>query len=128
MFNINKSYNFTTLAAAILGAAYTNMKVLGILTANEAVKYNDVYTQYEVLKTIISGLPTSADMLTYVLFVDALGNKKVIAQEYIDPVSVTLVTTTNLRIDIFNIDSAMEAVINLRFKELGITNFNMTTL
>jgi len=128
MFNINKSYNFSTLAAAILGAAYNNMKVLGILTANEAVKYQDVYTQYEALNTIITGLPTSADMLTYILFVDTLGNKKVIAQEYIDPASITLVTTTNLRIDIFNIDSAMEAVINLRFKELGITNFNITTL
>jgi len=128
MFTINKSYDFTTLAAAILGAAYTNMKVLGILTAKEASKHIDVYTQFTALNTIIAGLPVSADMLTYILFEDAMGNIKVIAQEYIDPATIVLVTVTNIRVDIFDVPSSTEAVLSARLKEIGLTNFNIMPL
>ena len=126
MFNINQSYDFSTLAASLLGATYRNMKVIGIVGMDEAVKYADVVTKHLSAQAVIQGLPASPRDLTYVIFRDPNGNAMVMAQEYIDPNTVVMVSTINLRVDIYNVDSAMHAVINTRLRELGITDFTIT--
>lgn len=128
MFNIGLSYNFSTLAPAILGATYTNMKVIGILTMDEAIKYYDVVTRHEALKGIIPGLPVTPNNMTFILFQNAAGDKIVLAQNYIDPNTIVAVTTLNLQIDIFNVPSTTEAQVTQALKELGITNFRVTVV
>ncbi|MDQ6988434.1 MAG: hypothetical protein Q9M19_01030 [Mariprofundaceae bacterium] len=124
---INKSYDFTTLAPALLGAVYTNMKVKGIVTMEEAVKYSDVVTLHESVKSIITGLPNTAHDLVFIILVDTDGQELVLAQDYIDSNTIVMVTTTNLDIKIFNVDSSMEAIIKLRLRELGILSFKVET-
>jgi len=124
----NKSYNFRTLAPAILGASYNNMKVISVMGYTEAVKHADVNTQYQAVSGVLTGLPTSPSALTYNLLEDPSGNRIVMADEYIDPVSVVLVTTINLRVDIMGVDTATEAMLALRLRELGITNFTITNI
>ncbi|MDQ6990759.1 MAG: hypothetical protein Q9M11_03405 [Mariprofundaceae bacterium] len=128
MFIINKSYNFTTLAPSILGASFSNMKVRGIVTIDEAVKHADVVTKHESVRALIPGLPVTPNNLVFIIFVDTTGNIVVLAQDYVDPPSILLVTTTDLSVRIFNVDSSMEAIIKLRLKELGIANFTVTTV
>jgi len=126
IININASYNFTTLAPSILGASYVNMKVKGLVTIDEAVKHTDVVTKHAAVRPLISGLPVSPNNLTFVIFVDGAGNELVIAESYIDPASLVLVTTVNLSIQVFDVPSTMEAMLRLRLKELGVVNFTIT--
>jgi hypothetical protein len=126
VFSINLIYNFSTLATAILGAAYTDMKVIGILGFEEALKYGDVVTKHEVLKPVITGLPGNANMLTFILFQDSSGNKLVLAQEYIDAATVVVVTLNNIQVDIIGVDTATETTLRARLLELGISNFTIT--
>jgi len=125
MFSINKSYNFTTLDPAMLGASYNNMKVKGIVTFDEAVKYADVATLHNNVKHVIPGLPSLPNDMTYILFVDPAGITKILAEAYIDPNSVVAVTTVNLQVNIFGVDSAMESIIRTRLKEIGVTTFEV---
>jgi len=128
MFNINQSYNFSTLAATILGAMYTNMKVIGILTLAEAIKYSDVVTRHEALKSVIPGLPVYATNMTFVLFESANGTKIVLATNYIDPATIVTVTTIGLRVDIFNVASTAEAQVTQVLKDLGVVDFTVTVV
>jgi len=125
MFTVGNSYNFTTLAPTILGASYSNMKVIGIVTMSEAVRYSDVVTKHESVKTIIPGLPNTPNTLLFVVFEDSAGDKLVIAQDYVDLTTIVLVTTINLTIQVFNVASSMEPIVRQRLKELGIVNFTV---
>ena len=128
MFNLNLSYNFTTLAPSILGADYRNMKVVGIMSMAQATQHDDVATKHQILKPVIPGLPLSAEGLTYIMFEDASGNSKILAENYIDPASVVAVTTTNLAINIFDVPSTTEAMLRQRLIELGVGNFTITNI
>jgi len=123
----NKVYNFRTLAAAILGASYANMKVISVMGYTEAVKHADVTTQYQAVSGVLTGL-LPANSLTYNLLEDPSGNRVVMATEYIDPASLTLVTTTNLRVDIMGVTTVTEATLRARLLELGINNFTITVI
>jgi hypothetical protein len=47
--------------------------------------------------------------------------------EYIDSFSIAEVTTNNIRIDIYDVDTTMVAVVRTRLAELGIKNFKINT-
>jgi len=126
VFTINKTYDFVTLAPAILGANYTNMKVKGIVTLEEAIKHADVVTMHESVIPVIPGLPPTVNDLIFIIFVDANGHELVLADSYIDATSIVATTVINLDIKISGVDSAMESILNLRLRELGIANFTIT--
>ena len=126
-FELDKVYNFTTLAPSILGGSYTTQKVIGIIKAKQAKQYRDIYTLHEQLIGVIPSLPANINDLTYILLEDSLGELMVIANEYVDLFSIFLVTTVNIRVEIPDTNTATLNVIRTRLAELGILNFNVTT-
>jgi len=126
-FELNKIYTFDTLAPAILGSTFTNMKVKGIMAATEAMKYVDVYTLHNNLLNSITGLPANVNDNTFLLLENPDGVTTVLAVEYIDPLNITLVTTTNIRIDVLNTTVSDIAILKTRLLELGYSNLNITT-
>jgi len=126
-FNINKVYNFNTLAPVILGDRYENMTVLGILTAEEAMKYRDIYTLHNNLIPVITGLPVNAGDCSFLLLENTSKETTVLAIEYIDPVSVQLVTSVNIRADIMNASTNDLVIITSLLKGAGYYNINLST-
>jgi len=127
MVNINKVYNFSTLAPAVLGSDFKDMKVIAILTAKEAVKYRDIQTLHNTLKPIITALPTSVNDCSYVLFENIDNEKVLLALEYIDMFSIQEVVSTNIRVEIYNTNTDDVSIIRNRFIELGYANVKVTT-
>jgi len=126
-FQINKVYNFNTLAPTILGSNYSNMKVLSMLNAKEALKYEDIYTLHNNLLPAILGLPQDVNDCVFLLLETIDGTKKVYAIEYIDPFSIVEVVTTNIRLELFNTNLEDLNIIRARMLELGYNDFNLTT-
>ena len=126
-FNLHKVYNFNTLAPAVLGTSFTNMKVKGIMSATEAMKYRDIYTLHNNLVNVITGLPQNVNDLTFILLTNIDGVDTVLALEYVDSTTIVLVTSTNIRIDINNTTTADLGILRTRLLELGYTNINITT-
>ena len=126
-FNINKVYNFNTLAPVILGDRYENMKVLGVLTADEAMKYRDIYTLHNNLVPVIVGLPVNAGDCSFLLLENSSKETTVLAIEYIDPNSVEVVTTVNIRADILDVSTNDMVIINSLLKEAGYFNITLST-
>ena len=56
-FSLNKIYNFSTLMPSVLGTSFKSMKVKGVLTSQEAVKYRDIATLHATVLPMLSGLP-----------------------------------------------------------------------
>jgi hypothetical protein len=124
---INKVYNFTTLAPSRLGSVYNEMRVKSIMSATEAMKYRDIHTLHNNLIPVISNIPVNTGDCTFVLFENTDNEKVVLAIEYLDPASIILVTSVNIRIEITDATSEDISLINMRLKELGYTNFDITT-
>lgn len=127
MMLINKSYNFTTLAPVILGANYTNMKVIAILNSKEAIKYRDIKTLHDLVSKTITSLPKSTVDLTYYLFENENNEKLVFALEYIEPTSIVQVQTVNIRIDVKNTTTEDLALLRKYLVEVGYNNFDIYT-
>ncbi|MCI4437749.1 MAG: hypothetical protein JHC33_13165 [Ignisphaera sp.] len=125
--NINNTYSFFTLSPTILGTQYTNMAVKAILNADEAIKYRDIVTLHEKMKVAVSGLPNSVKDCTFYLLENTSGDRIVLANEYIDQSTVTLVTSVTINISVFNSLTTDVAILRARLQELGYTNFSITT-
>ena len=125
-FEIKKTYNFTTLVPSLLGGEYKNMQVVSLMTPDEAVKYQDILTVHEQVRTLIA-LNMSANDCTYVKFKTLEGDTKIIALEYIEPDSIKEVTTVNIRIELQRATTEDISIITARLKELGYVDFDVTT-
>lgn len=128
MFNINVAYTFTTLAPAILGNIYTNMTAKSIMDVNEAMKYSDVITQHESVKSTIPNLAPTPNGYTFILFVDAFGNQLVIANEYIDQATIKVETLVNLQVDIPNAPASLQASLHQYLTDLGVPPFTINVV
>lgn len=127
-FKLNKTYKFTTLVPAILGETYTNMKVKAILTASEAVKYRDIITLHNQLKTKITALPTSVDDYSgFILFENSSGEVVLLADEYIDTYSVVEIKSITINLTVFDCDSTDINIIRTAMLELGYTKMAISS-
>ena len=130
-FEIKKTYNFTTLVPSLLGGEYKNMQVVSLMTPDEAVKYQDILTLHEQVRTLDEMLKAicvvSANDCTYVKFKTLEGDTKIIALEYIEPDSIKEVTTVNIRIELQRATTEDISIITARLKELGYVDFDVTT-
>lgn len=126
-FKLKHTYNFNTLAPAILGEKFSMMKVKAIVTADEAVKYSDIYTTFTTLKTEISNLPDNITDLTFILFTNEDGDKSVYALEYINPDTVVEVEGVNIRVEVRGVTSDDLITIKTKLIELGYTSIDITT-
>lgn len=127
MVSINKLYNFNTLAPTIFGSSYSNMKVKGILTSEEAVKYRDINTLHTTVKPLIPNLPINVADCTYILFENIDNIRTLLALEYIDINTLVEVSSTNVRVEIYNTTTMDLSVIKARLLELGYNNISITT-
>lgn len=129
-FSINKSYTFTTLAPAILGGVYSTVKVKSLMSAAEAVKYRDIHTLHTSVKSLIVGIPNSVNDLTYVLFEASDANKTntLLAVEYIDPFTIVEDISIILDIRVNNAQTTDIALIRSSLLEIGIVDFEITTV
>lgn len=126
-FKLKHTYNFNTLAPAILGEKFSMMKVKAIVTADEAVKYSDIYTTFTTLKTEISNLPDNITDLTFILFTNEDGDKSVYALEYINQDTVVEVEGVNIRVEVRGVTSDDLITIKTKLIELGYTSIDITT-
>lgn len=125
-FELRKRYNFSTKAPAILGAEYRNVMVESIMTATEAVKYSDVLTLHEQLRTVLN-LDIEVTNCTYIKFKTLDGETVIIALEYINSESIVEVKTVNIRVDILEANTDDILIIQERLKELGYGKFKIRT-
>lgn len=126
-FELNKTYNYSTIAPILIGSDYKAQKVKAIFTAQEAIKYRDITTLHETMKTAVPTLPTSINDCTYILFQTDDNETHILALEYIDTFSIELVETINIRIDIPDANINTMSLLRTRLKELGVDNFNIYT-
>ena len=128
-FELKKTYNFNILTevAGLIGEKYKLMKVKGILTSDEAVKYTDIATQFETLKPQLPNIPNSVTDLSFVLFEDPNGEEIVLALEYIDTGTISLVQAINIRVNILGVSTEDISLVQTKLKELGYTNFDVKT-
>lgn len=126
-FEINKTFTFNTRAPTILGATFKRCKVLGIIDYILASSFINPETQhYNVYPHLPAGTPNDPKKYTYLLIQTEQGDKTVLAKEWIDLSSVTLVTSTTLTITITNAangdaDNIREALLLLGFTNPIIT-------
>ena len=125
-FELRKRYNFTTKAPAILGAEYRNVMVESIMTATEAVKYSDVLTLHEQLRTVLN-LDLEVANCTYIKFRTLDGETVILALEYINSDSIVEVKTVNIRVDVLEANTDDILIIQERLKELGYSKFKIRT-
>jgi len=126
-FEINKSYNFNTLAPTIIGNEYNNMRVKGIMDSTQAIKYRDVYTLHNNLVGVITGLPTNITDIVFVLFENQDGTDVILGLQYIDQASIIEVTSINININVRNVSSADMGIIRTSLLELGYNDLSMGT-
>lgn len=123
---LNKRYNFITIAPAILGASFTNMKAISIMTYKEALKKADITTTH---KQIEKSLPQELRVtdLTYVLFEDMNGKELVMPLEYMVKDSLVPVTTLTILVELPDRNTEDIATLSLALTELGFFNAKITT-
>lgn len=123
---LNKRYNFITIAPAILGASFTNMKAISIMTYKEALKKADITTTH---KQVEKSLPQELRVtdLTYVLFEDMNGKELVMPLEYMVKDSLVPVTTLTLLVELPDRNTEDIATLSLALTELGFFNAKITT-
>lgn len=126
LFEIKKTYNFSTLAPTLLGSDYTNLKVKAILTSEAAVKYSDIVSTHQTVKSIIKNLPDNVSDLTYILFENSDKTTLILPVEYIEADSIVEVSSINIRIDIPNVTVDDVNIIKTRLKELGYLDFKVS--
>ena len=126
LFEIKKTYNFSTLAPTLLGSDYTNLKVKAILTSEAAVKYSDIVSTHQTVKSTIKNLPDNVSDLIYILFENSDKTTMILPVEYIETDSVVEVSSINIRIDIPNVTVDDVNILKTRLKELGYLDFKVS--
>ena len=123
---LNKRYNFITIAPAILGASFTNMKAISIMTYKEALKKADITTTH---KQVEKSLPQELRVtdLTYVLFENMNGKELVMPLEYMVKDSLVPVTTLTILVELPDRNTEDIATLSLALTELGFFNAKITT-
>ena len=123
---LNKRYNFITIAPAILGASFTNMKAISIMTYKEALKKADITTTH---KQVEKSLPQELRVtdLTYVLFEDMNGKELVMPLEYMVKDSLVPVTTLTILVELPDRNTEDIVTLSLALTELGFFNAKITT-
>ena len=121
-FVINKTYSFETLAPSILGASYSNMKLLEVKVGKQVTEY-DVATRHKQLRPSIHNLPVDPSNMLFYKFQNVDNQQYVILPiEYIHTGSIKEITVNNLQIRIPNITTDDVEIIRQTLSELGYFN------
>lgn len=123
---LNKIYTFNTLAPAILGAQIKNAKLLGIVDYSTALNYDNVDLRFRQIYPVLpANTPNQPTLCTYYRFQSESGEKIILADQWIDMNTVTVVEHVNLQVTFSN--AKLEDVTTMRdaLNALGFTNFEI---
>ena len=102
-FELQKTYNFNTLAPAILGSNYKNALVLAIVSYDLAKQFFSPETEsVNVYPALPLGVVADPKKYTYIVFRTESGVTRVLALEWINISSITVVTSQILTVTISN--------------------------
>jgi hypothetical protein len=125
---INKMYNFSLYAPAVLGASYRNAKLIGILDYTSALKIKNVEQLHrQVYPYLPAGVVNNPKTYTYYHFkYEKSGNyyDLVIANPWFIESSVVEVTSINLSILVNNVSLNDIEIIRSQLRLLGY-NFTL---
>lgn len=94
-----KVYSLITRAPSILGTRLERATLLGILTYELAQKFENVYLQYRQIYPLLPpGTPDTVKACSYFLFKTEAGAEVVLADQWIDPGSITVVDGINFQV------------------------------
>ncbi len=127
-FTVGNTYSFTTLAPGVLGASYTNAKVIGIVNYSVAVSITNVdYLQKVVYPLLPAGSPSNYEDYNYIIFSTSNNSKLVLAEAWINQNSINLVTGTQIDISIFNTSLSQVSALQKQLSAMGFNDFTITT-
>lgn len=122
-FEIGSSYKFSTIAPSILNKDYKNVVLVGIMSADEAVQYIDVYGLHSQIRQIPNlNIPSRASDLHYLKFKTTSGSYLYIAREYLT--GVELISNKSLVITIDNYTLSDYTLIEETLRKLGFENIS----
>jgi hypothetical protein len=129
VFELSKTYNFTTLAPSVLGGNYLNMTVESVMTAETVSVFRDVASVHrQILPELPPGTPESINDLSFVLFTTVDGDKIVLSEAWIDRNTIVEVVGVSINVKVFNVTTEdipiiRDAIVMLGYKDIEITTF-----
>lgn len=122
--SINKFYNFSVHANAVLGSSYRNAKLISILDYNTALKFSNIELLH---RQVFPYLPpnTIGDPTRYTYYLFSYNNKTVvIADVWLIASSVEETQGINYTIQLNNITATQMSIVRDQLRLLGIS-FNI---
>jgi len=127
MFEIDKLYNFSTIAPVTLSENYKNMKVLGEVTFQVAIQFTDVVTtRNKIIKETGTEL-LDPKIVKYVILKNEDGDRVILGLDWIVTDSIIMVDSVDATIVIPNINSEDLVIIKNAILALGHKNLTITT-
>lgn len=122
MFEINKVYNFNTIAPVTLGLTYKNMKVIGAnINYRLAVNYTDIYTTREKIIQETGNDLLNVKDVSYVIFENEYGDTVVLSLDWIVSNSIVVVASIDATLKLSNINTVDLTIIRNAINALGYT-------
>lgn len=126
-FEIKGIYSFNTIAPAILGNAFTNVKVLGIIDSVLASQFISPHIRHADLYPFMpSGTPDDPTQYNYLMVQLASGEKTVLAMPWIDESSIQKITVTTITVTFSNASNADVERIREVLALNAFTNFTIS--
>lgn len=126
-FEIENTYTFTSLAPAILGVSFDNVKLQSILNFDQASKIENVSVKYaNILPALPVTTPVDPELSRFYLFKSLESGIEVLLSEWwIDNSSVVLTTTVNFQVLFTGADINDIASIQTLLNGAGYYNFEI---
>ena len=120
MLELGKKYSFETINPMILGTGYNDMKLVSQMQAEHAIKFSDVVTITQQLKSV-GALDPNVDYrhMTYFLFVSSNNKEVIMADRWIDADTINTIDKINATFKIFDITTDDKDYILHLLKEKG---------
>lgn len=127
--NISQVYTFNTNAPSVLGATIKNAKLIGIVDYNSALKLDNVLLKFRQIYPLLpAGTLDNPEACVFYVFRTESGAEIVLADQWIDDTTVTLVEGVNFTITLTNASNSDISRIRDALNALGYTNYNIRLL
>lgn len=119
---LNNYYNINTYAPIIFGSNLKNLKLVSILDYNTAIKFSNIpMVQKQIEPYLPPNSPLNFNAYTYYKFIDSEKNEIIIADIWLIPDSIVLVTSISANILVTNITTGDIPIIRDQLRLLGYT-------
>ncbi len=127
--SINTTYNFETLAPAILGDKIRNAKLTSIVDYSMAIKLFNPNSQHaNVYPHLPSGTPRDLTKYIYYVFKTQNNETRIFAREWINLNTVEVVNGTTVRVDVFNVSAQDVSNIRQLLLSAGYSTLNLQVI